>query len=300
VIEHEVHHPCVAETAGLCDLANVYWILAGTSDPHRDRIIPWQYHLWRIADLYHTDLPDYLPRLDPYSVKPFDFDAMLGTQKGPRPLVYRWIQDEGLQHRILASLGPKPGAPMPISMMEDDSFFRDPEWQPVDYCDYLHLNQHVIVGTRTVQMPCLMPMGLYNRTAYSIISETGHANHTHMITEKTAKALIGRRLFVMFAGAGFLRYLREQGFRTFEGIIDESYDTVQDDLERWRLAFEQVKSLCARDQQEVLQQARFIVEHNYLHVMGQDLSCIPFHHIQRLITQYASTKIPLSTAVTGH
>lgn len=286
VIEHEVHVPCLAQQLSSSSLCNVYWIMAGIADAHRDRIIPWQYHLWRIRDLYESDLPHLVPRLDPYRPKPFYFDAMLGTEKGPRSLVHAWIQQADLQHKIMASLGPIPGQTMTSSMLHNPAFFVDPDWQPLDYCDYLHLNQHVKVEGRTVQMPCLMPLTLYSETAYSIICETGFANHTHMITEKTAKAMIARRLFVMFAGAGFLRYMREQGFRTFEGIIDESYDTVEDDHERWQRAFDQVKRLCELDQAWVLERSKPVLEHNYLQVMTRDLTQAPVQKINQLIQQY--------------
>jgi len=289
-LEHEVHAPCLAQQKTLRSLSNVHWIMAGTALDRQDRIIPWQYHLWRIRDLYE-EMPDLLLRLDPYRVKPWYFDAMLGTSKGPRPLIAQWIQEHGLQDRILYSLGPSPGQPLQQPMLHDTAFFVDKDWQAVDYCDYLHLNQHVRYRNRVIQMPCLMPLELYDRTSYSIVSETGFANDVHMITEKTAKVLIGRRLFVMFAGAGFLRYLRQQGFQTFDGIIDESYDNEQHDVRRWQLAFDQVRRLCEMDQDQVLQRAKPILEHNYSQVMARDLTLEPRHQIQALIEQYAHTKI---------
>jgi hypothetical protein len=283
VLEHEVQWPCICDE--LVNLKNVYWIMPGTSDVNRDRVIPWQYHVWRIKDLYE-ELPHLLLRLDPYRAKTWYFDAMLGMSKGPRPLVAGWIHEHGLQDRVRHSLGPPVGESLSISMFDDRNFFLDPEWQPVDYCDYRQLNQHVKIQDKIVQMPCLMPLDLYNHTAYSIICETGFLNDIHMITEKTAKAVIGRRLFVMFAGRGFLRYVREQGFRTFDGIIDESYDLEPDAETRWRLAFEQVRYLCGQDQTQILERARPIVEHNYARVMSKDLSLETLDKIQQLISQY--------------
>ena len=261
--------------------------MPGTADRQRDRIISWQYHLWRIRDLYQ-DMPDLLLRLDPYRTKPWYFDAMLGTSKGPRPWIARWVQEQSLMDRILYSLGPVPGISLPQSMFHDPAFFVDSDWQPIGSCDYLHLNQLVKFRDRVIHMPCLLPLELYDRTCYSIICETGFANDVHMITEKTAKVLIGRRGFVVFAGAGYLRYLREQGFETFHGIIDESYDQEPDDLVRWQTAFEQVKRLCYMDQQWVLQRMRPILEHNFKQVMAHDLMHSPLRSIIDLILHHDS------------
>jgi ElaB/YqjD/DUF883 family membrane-anchored ribosome-binding protein len=84
-----------------------------------------------------------------------------------------------------------------------------------------------------------------------------------MLTEKTAKVALGRRVFVAFAGCGFLQLMRDAGFQTFDGIIDESYDRIENDQDRWQAAFDQVLKLCEVDQTDVLSQARPILEHNY-------------------------------------
>jgi hypothetical protein len=46
------------------------------------------------------------------------------------------------------------------------------------------------------------------------------------MTEKTAKPIWAKRLFVMFGTPGFLKKLHELGFKTFDHVIDESYDSM--------------------------------------------------------------------------
>jgi hypothetical protein len=71
----------------------------------------------------------------------------------------------------------------------------------------------------------------------------------------------------MFAGRNYLANLRKLGFQTFDGIIDESYDQETDALIRWRHAWEQMQWLAAQPQEQILEQIRPIVEHNFTHIM---------------------------------
>jgi hypothetical protein len=71
----------------------------------------------------------------------------------------------------------------------------------------------------------------------------------------------------MFAGQNYLANLRQLGFQTFDGIIDEGYDTESDALIRWHRAWEQMQWLADQSQSEILERIRPIVEHNFKHIM---------------------------------
>ena len=100
-------------------------------------------------------------------------------------------------------------------------------------------------------MSRVIPISVFNQTAYSIVAETDFDNTLSMFTEKIAKPMIARRLFVVFSGYQYLHNLRKQGYRTFDGIIDEGYDQIRDDQTRLNAAFEQVLWLCEQDQQQI-------------------------------------------------
>ena len=90
---------------------------------------------------------------------------------------------------------------------------------------------------------------------------------TH-ITEKTFKAIALEMPFVLIATAGSLEYLREYGFQTFNGILDESYDTELDDLRRVERVVQLLKdldNLSVRERQQIHRACLPIVEHNYNH-----------------------------------
>jgi hypothetical protein len=74
----------------------------------------------------------------------------------------------------------------------------------------------------------------------------------------------------MFGGHYQLRNLRRLCFRTFDGIIDESYDEEPVLAERAKMICSQMKYLFEQDQQTILEQIKPIVDHNYQRMMETD------------------------------
>ena len=84
------------------------------------------------------------------------------------------------------------------------------------------------------------------------------------------KPILARRLFIVFSGQYYLRNLRKLGFQTFDSIIDETYDNIENHDERFRLALEQMHKLIDRSQDLILEKIRPIVEHNYNLMISKD------------------------------
>ena len=53
------------------------------------------------------------------------------------------------------------------------------------------------------------------------------------------------------------------GYKTFSDVIDESYDNIDDDEERWNEAWKQIEKLLSMNPLEVYSKVNDIVEHNY-------------------------------------
>ena len=99
-------------------------------------------------------------------------------------------------------------------------------------------------------------------------TETVYFGRRLHITEKTFKAIALEMPFVLVAPAGSLEYMREYGFKTFNGIFDESYDLETNDFRRIELVTKLLKDLDNLSQKERLEIHRAclpIVEHNYNH-----------------------------------
>jgi hypothetical protein len=99
-------------------------------------------------------------------------------------------------------------------------------------------------------------------------TETVYFGQRTHITEKTFKAIALEMPFVLVAPAGSLEYLREYGFKTFDGILDESYDLETDDMRRVERVVKLLKeldNLTVRERQEIHRACLPVVQHNYNH-----------------------------------
>ena len=90
---------------------------------------------------------------------------------------------------------------------------------------------------------------------------------------------------MVFAGQGFLATLRQLGFQTFENIIDESYDSVYNNNDRYQAAFDQVSQLCNMEQLQVYKQIKDRLDYNHNLLMTTNWDRVMFNQIQQKIDQ---------------
>jgi hypothetical protein len=116
----------------------------------------------------------------------------------------------------------------------------------------------------------VIPINIYNETAYSVVTETNFMNSYTFYTEKTVKPILAERLFVAFGGQHYIRNLHNLGFKTFNGIIDESYDEEPDMAKRYQMVYEQMQYLFAQPQKKILELVKPIAEYNKHHMSTTD------------------------------
>lgn len=149
--------------------------------------------------------------------------------------------------------------------------FRSPELNKLDDPAIYNYRNSTIFSSQFKNgrsMSYSIPIEIYKRSWYSIIAETA-AQKSNFITEKTAKPLFEKRLFVMFGAQGMLSRLHKLGYKTFSDVIDESYDLEPNNIKRWTMAFEQVLKLAKADHQAIYKQIAPILEHNHDWIVGQ-------------------------------
>lgn len=107
---------------------------------------------------------------------------------------------------------------------------------------------------------------------WHIVTETVFYYDKLHLTEKIFKPIVSKQPFMLLAAPGNLEYLRSYGFKTFDGIIDESYDRIQDPDARIDAVVAQLAWYCALSAEEkrsVIEAIAPIVEYNFHHFYGE-------------------------------
>ena len=105
----------------------------------------------------------------------------------------------------------------------------------------------------------------YDATACSVILEThfdADGSGGSFLTEKTFKCIKHGHPFVMFAPEGSLQALRDLGYRTFDSVIDNTYDHITDNTQRFLAVVDTIKKLSTRDPCELYNACLADVQHN--------------------------------------
>ena len=83
------------------------------------------------------------------------------------------------------------------------------------------------------------------------------------ITEKTTRCLIAGKPFLLYGAPRQLERLQQLGFQTFAGLIDETYDTVEDDEERFDCIQNEIRRIAAiENRSEFVKELQTVAEHN--------------------------------------
>jgi hypothetical protein len=72
------------------------------------------------------------------------------------------------------------------------------------------------------------------------------------LTEKALRPIACGRPFMLAATPGSLSYLHKYGFETFHGLIDESYDSIQDPRQRLCAIVQEIKRISCLDSRSKL------------------------------------------------
>lgn len=257
-------HPHTLRYMRRYDQHNITYFVPGWPDTGLTNSASYLYLDWftTTCKFYKSVRPDMLDLLRPHDVKPYCFDALLGRPKAHRQMAYDFISDRLKEHCVMTYMI-KDGIPL-SQRPEHEWIWETEQSHQIWTCDKISYHDHVMSLSQVI------PISVYNKTAYTVIAETYCGNDFVFLTEKTVKPILAKRLFVMLGDRHSLYRLRELGFRTFHGIIDESYDAVIDPQQRVTMALIEIEKLCQRDQQPVLDLVAPIAEHNFHHLMSMD------------------------------
>jgi len=106
-----------------------------------------------------------------------------------------------------------------------------------------------------------------------IVSETCYWGRKKHLTEKIFKPVVCRMPFVLVGPAHNLEYLRSYGFKTFSPWIDETYDTIEDDIERMRVIGEEIarlSRLSTAELTDMLMEMKEVLDYNFNRFFSYD------------------------------
>lgn len=280
-LESELHH-FHWKLWAQCHRHNVYWLLPGfvnDRDDINDHIIYWGDWFKTTANLYRA-LPDVLSSINVDINKPKRFDALLGSPKPHRSFVHDSVIEHGLQDKFVMTYG---GEWSNEKFYAQDYFIYEPGTEVIDVPGHRGTMDWARYHGQRCHLSQIIPVQVFNNTSYSIVAETDYDDTLSFFSEKTAKVLIARRLFVVFTGYKFLYNLRRLGFQTFNDVIDESYDLIPSGPKRLAAAFQQVQRLCQTDPSEIRERLAPVVEHNYKIMMNTDWTRYALDQIQAVM-----------------
>jgi hypothetical protein len=217
--------------------------------------------------------------------RPFLWECLLGARRDHRDFVMLSFQQSGLLNQSIVNyrnifMGSNTGN----ILLDVQREFLDIKMQYPYVSPNLDPAWEVSGGKLDNSISSDVPWEIWNRCYYSIIIETLGDGNCFLAAEKIGKCLLAQRLFVHFGVAGWLANLHKLGFETFDSVLDESYDTVTNKIQRWKLAFEQVTTLSKENPQHILEKVRPILAYNRNRLF--ELQQEKFNEMQDMVAPY--------------
>ena len=155
-----------------------------------------------------------------------------------------------------------------VGFVDQDTYYKNykfinSQWQPLH-----HLEQYFQNNLSSSTSSADFTVEDYCATDIEVVLETLFDDERLHLTEKSLRPIACGHPFILAATHGSLQYLRNYGFRTFSGIIDESYDLIENPLDRLKaivLAMKQITNWTKEERQYKMRLLQEIAEYNKQH-----------------------------------
>jgi hypothetical protein len=148
--------------------------------------------------------------------------------------------------------------------------YHNTAWKPT-----IELEQYYAENVTTPCYSADFDVPDYETTLCEVVLETLFDTEKIHLTEKTLRPIALGRPFILCAPPGSLEYLKHYGFKTFDGIIDESYDQITDPVNRMNQIVKVMKTMSQWDadtKTKKFLQLQKIVDFNKKHFFSDDFS----------------------------
>jgi hypothetical protein len=107
----------------------------------------------------------------------------------------------------------------------------------------------------------------YIDTYFSLVTETVADRPWSFRTEKIVKPIAAGHPWICASGPGFYKDLRNLGFQTFDHVIDESFDRIDNQQKRLDRIVTVVQDLCSQDLDSFLKSCYSVCKYNQQHLL---------------------------------
>jgi len=106
----------------------------------------------------------------------------------------------------------------------------------------------------------------YKYFGLDIVTESVFDYPYPFISEKTMRPITSKRPFIILGALGTLTLLKSKGFKTFNTIIDESYDSIADHSDRFDSVTTSIKNFVTQPIEKIradVESVSDVLEHNF-------------------------------------
>jgi hypothetical protein len=205
--------------------------------------------------------------------KPYKFLFLNGRTRPHRNYLLKHFQHTGLlSHSLWTNLESGQArsvslrlahSPLPIQLLDpkyEFDFYRD---QIIIPTTDTFVKNHLFKNTWG---EIYLKADPYIDTYFSLVTETVFEYPHSFRTEKIWKPIAMGHPWIAVANAGYYRDMRNLGFQTFNGIIDESFDLIDNNQQRIDRIATVVEDLCQQDLASFLKECYTVCKYNQQHL----------------------------------
>ena len=183
-----------------------------------------------------------------------------------------------------------------VGFVDQDTYYKNHKFTNLQWQPLHHLEQYFQNNLSSSTSSADFAVEDYCATDIEVVLETLFDDTRLHLTEKSLRPIACGHPFILAATHGSLQYLRNYGFRTFSGIIDESYDLIENPLDRLKaivLAMKQITNWTKEERQYKMRLLQEITEYNKQHFFSVDF----FNQILNELKENLTTAVTLFDSI---
>lgn len=107
----------------------------------------------------------------------------------------------------------------------------------------IELDTHKTENKYSFRVSNTLKKELFLDSCINLVTETTFTKNELFLSEKILKPILSYQPFIVFGPQGYLKELRKYGFKTFSDFWDESYDDIENSVDRMKALLSLVKAL---------------------------------------------------------